>query len=316
MFLEPAAMLYNAFTWEKQVAQVPGEYVALAETVAQKCGWDTRFEGVDTDYRVGDMPQNNRAMLALSGGLDSVYLMHKLLDQGYDVTAVHVAGLNRSSASKEAEQAAKIAHLAGVRCIKAVYKPPKQVYPDNPFKNQFILGIMLDIGIKRGIYRYAVGSDWGTPLREAVAGFTITDSAEVNRGYWDGVRKHFPQAELLFIDARVKKYDRLQYLFRHHRESLELVSSCVSPLRYREHLHGQNVQKYRVALMPGRCGSCYKCAMEYILLVEAGLVPKDAAYYDHCWHVLATSKTAHRPDLFAESLPMDVRLANLKNYGS
>ena len=174
----------------------------------------------------------------------------------------------------------------------------------------------LNIGAPRGVYRYALGSDWTTPLSEAVAGFTITDSIEVNREFWADVKNHFPQAELLFIDASEKKYQRLQYLFINHKKSLELVSSCISPLRFREHLHDQNVQKYRVPLMRGRCGSCYKCSMEYILLAEAGLIKGDTQYMKHCWHILATSKTAHRPDLFDEKLPIQKRLENLKNYGS
>ena len=68
--------------------------------------------------------------------------------------------------------------------------------------------------------------------------------------------------------------------------------------------------------MNGRCGSCYKCAMEYILLAETGRIRKDPAFYAHCFDTLATSKTAHRPDLFAKSLPLAKRLENLKKYGS
>ena len=253
-------------------------------------------------------------LVALSGGLDSVYLMHRLKDEGYEVTAVHVAGLNKQSTTFEENFAQKAAEKAGVKFEKLNFKSPSQVFPDNPFKNQLILSMMLDMGIKRGLYRYAIGSDWTTPLKEAVAGFTITDSVEVYREFWNGVKQRFPQAELVFIPDNVKKYERLQYL--HDKGVLNDVSSCIAPQRFRESLHIKNQQKYGVKLMDGRCGSCYKCAMEYILLAEAGKLPKDKAYYDHCWEVLATSKTAHRPDLFAKTLPFEKRLENLKNYGS
>ena len=314
MFFDAASMLYRAFTLPNHAASVPREYVGIAEKVAQKVGWNVNFTPIDIPGRVAQVPKNNKVMVGLSGGLDSVYLMHRLIEQGYDVTAVHIAGLNREYAKHEEKAAAAAAKRAGARFMKFTVFPPKQAFPDNPWKNQLILSIMLENGAKIGIYRYAVGSDWTTPLSEAVVGFTITDSVEVYREYWNGVQQRFPQAELVFIPDNVKKYDRLSYLF--DRGALEDISSCVAPHRFRQSLHEKNEAKYGIHLLPGRCGSCYKCAMEYILLVEAGRIEKDSAFYEHSWNTLATSKTAHRPDLFAKSLPFERRLKNLLEYGS
>ena len=314
MFFECASMLYKAFVQQKPGASVPREYTGIAERVAQKVGWNMRFTPIDVPGRVAKVPENKKVMVGLSGGLDSVYLMYKLLEQGYDVTAVHIAGLNREYAKHEAQAAEAAARKAGAEFLKFGVSPPKQAFPDNPWKNQLILSIMLENGAKIGIYRYAVGSDWTTPLSEAVVGFTITDSVEVYRAYWAGVQQRFPQAELIFIPDNVKKYDRLAYLY--DRGALEDISSCVAPHRFRQSLHEKNEAKYGIHLMPGRCGSCYKCAMEYILLAEAGRIEKDEAFYRHSWDTLATSKTAHRPDLFAKSLPFERRLKNLLEYGS
>lgn len=315
MFFEYTIPLYRAFLEERPVVEVPAEHADITKAVIQKIGWNTRVRGVDVHgVHVGKMKENNKIMVALSGGLDSVYLMNKLIEQGYDVEAVHVEGLNKSSSNYEERAAHNAAKEAGVKYIRAEYKAPKQHFPDNPFKNQLVLSMLLDIGINRGIYRYAVGSDWTTPLSEAVVGFTITDSEEVYHAYWDSIKAHFPQAELVFIPDNEKKIDRLTYLF--DADKLKHVSSCVSPFRFRASLHEKNEQKYGIKLMNGRCGSCYKCAMEYILLVETGRLPKNDAFYAHSWDTLATSKTAHRPDLFDKKLPMSKRMENLKNYGS
>lgn len=315
-FLKAGFELYGAFLHPQAVASVPAEYVEICQLVTKKIGWRTKFKGHKNSFEIAEIKPSKKVLIALSGGLDSVYYMHKLRDAGYEVHAVHVAGLNKQSAKVETERAGMIAKDAGIEFNLVNFNAPKQTYPDNPFKNQLILSFMLEIGLKKGVYRYALGSDWTTPLTEAVTGFTITDSIEVNRSFWQGVQSHFPQAELMFIDDHEKKMQRLEYLYIEHRQALEYVSSCISPLRFREHLHDENQKRYGIRLMSGRCGSCYKCSMEYILLAEMGLIRADKAYYEHCFDVLATSKTAHRPDLFAKSLPLEQRLKNLKNYGS
>lgn len=314
MFFEIGGFLYKAFLQEKAVATVPEEYVDITKRVIKRIGWHTQVKGVKVDGKVDKMPENKKVMVALSGGLDSVYLMHKLIDQGYIVYAVHIAGLNKQSANYETTAAQEAAKQAGAKFIKINFSAPKQAFPDNPFKNQMILSMMLDLGIKKGIYRYAVGSDWTTPLKEAVVGFTITDAAEVYKAFWDGVKSRFKQAELVFIQDNEKKYERLIYLS--DKKALDNVSSCISPFRFRASLHEKNEKKYKIRLLKNRCGSCYKCAMEYILLCEAKKISKNAAFYEHSWDVLATSKTAHRPDLFKKSLPFEKKMENLKNYGS
>ena len=132
-FFNSGNMLYSAFLQEKPVAVVPCGCVDIAQAVVKKLNWATQIRGQAVAFNVKPIPENDRVMIALSGGLDSVYFMHKLKDAGYDVTAVHVNGLNKSSAAVEAEEAKKIADAAGVKFINANYKAPKQVFPDNPF---------------------------------------------------------------------------------------------------------------------------------------------------------------------------------------
>ena len=192
----------------------------------------------------------------------------------------------------------------------------KQGTSENPLKNQLILSVMLDLGIKNGIYRYALGCDWTSPLEDAITGYTVTDSAEVNKYFWEGVKKHFPQAELIFLNEEEKKYKRYDYLYKNHYNSLLNVSSCISPQRFREKLHKINKKKYKIELWQGRCGSCYKCSIEYILLVETKHVLKNSKFYDHCWDILNTSKIYDRPDWFDAKLPLEKRLENLLDIGS
>lgn len=294
---------------------VPAECVNVCAEVCKRIGWEhTQIVGADVDLAPVKTRKNKKVMLALSGGLDSAYLLYKLIEKRYSVICVHVNGLNKSCATEEKLQAERIAKKAGAEFICVGFKAPSQKYPDNPFKNQLILSIMLDIGVKEGVTRYAIGSDWETPLANAAVGYTITDSKEVNEGFWNGIKAHFPYAELLMVDGSEKKLQRISYLYE--KNVLEDISSCIAAHRFRAHLRDININKYGVRLMRGRCGSCYKCCMEYLLLVDLGLTKADAAYKEHCWDILAESSVSHRPELFNKSLSEKKRMENLRSYGS
>lgn len=314
-FFEYASALYGGFLAERDVITVPEELTEIAKKIVTVLGWRTTVQGRRFETVFPTPAENREVMIGLSGGLDSAYQLHRLQDEGYHVQAVHVDGLNRATAGVEHEQAREIARIAGAEFIDVKFRAPKQAIPDNPFKNQLVLGMMLDIGIGRWCYRYALGSDWCTPLSESVIKYTLTDSIEVNRAFWEGVRRHY-EAELIFIDSDAKKLERLAYLAKHHEGTLREISSCVSPLRYRGHLHELNKEKFGDVVWDGRCGSCYKCAMEYILLEMAGAVKTNEAYLEHCWDVLATSSTSHRPELFSKNLSLQERRENIRNYGS
>ena len=315
-FFNATLPLYNAAVKEHLSVRVPAEFVQLAEAVFARLHWRTAVSGYTQDFTISEMQKSSRVLIGLSGGLDSVYHAARLQEQGYEVVGVHIKGLNRNSSSFEYNSVKRIARLLGLQVHVVTFNTPRQEFADNPFKNQLVLSIMLDIGVSEGIYRYALGSDYCTPLSESTAGFTITDAAEVNQMYWQGVQEHFPQAELIFIDGDTKKAERLCYLWNKDRRLVDAVSSCIAPMRYRRHLHQQNAVKYDISLLSDRCGSCYKCCMEYLLLVHTGQINGDKRYEAKCWDVLATSPLSHRPELFSKSLPLEQRVENLLSYGS
>ena len=81
-------------------------------------------------------------------------------------------------------------------------------------------------------------------------------------------------------------------------------------------LHNNNENKYNIKLLDGRCGSCFKCCMEIILLTELGYYNKNEELLKHCWKILSDSKNSHRKDLFDKHIPLEIRYKNIMNYGS
>ena len=66
----------------------------------------------------------------------------------------------------------------------------------------------------------------------------------------------------------------------------ESAQSCLGPHRFRQWTHDKNESKYNIKLLKNRCGSCWKCAYEYIWLADHDLQEYNRDYYKHCIDVL------------------------------
>lgn len=65
-------------------------------------------------------------------------------------------------------------------------------------------------------------------------------------------------------------------------DALPVLSSCMAGARFKGSLARGNREKFGVDLMPGRCGSCYKCAMEQIVLAALQGQTLPAPWAAHC----------------------------------
>lgn len=268
------------------------------------------IKGIDFSYI------NKNIVIGFSGGLDSAYMALYLRDQGYNVTLMHIKNLNKSY-PKEDDFARRFAGNNNFNYIELGAKHyNKEFFIDNPLKNQLVLSAMIDYGMKNKISTYGIGADTCTSISESAVGMTITDSIEVNQYFWDGIKKYIPFATLKFIPRNIKKYDRLQYILSNHPSALNDIYSCITPHRFNNSLHKHNEEKYGVHLLDGRCGSCFKCCMEGILLAELGYYDRNSEFIKHCWDILANSKNSHRKDLFDKKIPLKERYNNILNYGS
>jgi 7-cyano-7-deazaguanine synthase in queuosine biosynthesis len=271
-------------------------------------------------YKITDttitLNNNNKIMLAFSGGLDSVYECLRLQELGYDVILMHFKNLNKNI-PKETEFAEAFASYIHVPIIIIDVTQPKQFYIDNAVKNQTILSYMIDYGIKYDIQNYSTGNNFADqPLSQGTIGQTITDSTEVFKYFFDGIRTYINNINFVGVEDNMTKYKELEYILHKDPTILKYVYSCINPHRFNNMLNQNNRTKYKVPLMDGRCGSCYKCCMEFILLSELGYYDKEQykEYIKHCWDIISNSKcssdTMKRE--FNKKIPNEIRLQRIK----
>lgn len=229
-------------------------------------------------------PDGWRVVVGFSGGKDSAAATLKLAADGLKPVLFHVKGVNRAYPN-EWQAAEKVAALLGFPLLMLDLKLKGDTpYIENPAKNQFILGCMVDYGARHGIANYSQG------------GMAVDSCADLNfeAGFSDG-HEMFDAATGLFgalLDgyryrAVIKNdSDSLMTIARKKPAVISAMQSCMMPLRYKGSLAKANEKKFGIRLMPGRCGSCYKCASEYLHLTLAGLLKNSPSFAEHCVDVM------------------------------
>lgn len=212
---------------------------------------------------------DERVVVGFSGGKDSAAAALKLAGQGFAPTLFHVRGLNRAYPG-EADAATAVARALGFKlAILNLTLSGKSAWIENPAKNQFILGMMGDYGWRQGIAHYCQGNlsedhatdtDFGAGFSDAVemyrAADTLMGAAIPGYAYHHGLLKN---------DS-----DSLTTILKLNPGILPSIQSCMTGPRFRGKLHQTNEAKFKVKLLPERCGSCYKCGVEWLHMALLG----------------------------------------------
>lgn len=225
-------------------------------------------------------------VVGFSGGKDSLAAALKMRLQGVEPVLFHVAGINRAYPQEQAA-VGRLAGLLGAEyVIFKIGHSGVMIFGSHPLKNQMILAFMVDFGVTAGAVHYVQGNFTSEVVANASRHFNFTDAVEVQ------------QAANKFFAGAVGGYRGIDAILYAESESMavinenlptafEHIESCMTGLRYKAGVRAANLRKFqRVPLLPGRCGSCYKCAGEYLHLVSFGIYPEDEAYTRHCLNIM------------------------------
>ena len=238
-----------------------------------------RYDKID----LPQMPTMN-IIVCFSGGKDSLATALHYRKCGYKVYLYHCRGINQTYRDeyKSVETLADVLQMPLI--MERVNLVGSHCWTEHPLKNWIIAGKALQWGIRNGITtKIAFGNYRTSRLIDDPFGVCGGDSMDMWRAFETAVKPILPKFKIYIALNNIQSAFTV---INKHPQFLSHLQSCIGPYRYREYLHNNNEKKYGVKLLPHRCGSCWKCAVEYIWFTDHNKLKYDRDFYKHCIAVL------------------------------
>ena len=246
-----------------------------------------------------DLPRvecdRGRILVGVSGGKDGLATALRAQELGLAPTLFFMEGLNRSVPS-ERRCAQAVAEAAGMPLVECnLHITGTKATPDHPLKNLLILAAMMDYGAAQGFGWYGLGCAFDENTDHENLEYDMSDSQDLiyplarfatRKGYCAGFKT--------WLFTTTHSY---HIIYRLRPELMDLVATCVTPDYRKPNIYRANVRRYGEGLiLPNRCGTCYKCAEEYVQRVRLGLVRCNQDYYIKSIHGRDAFKKNYIPD--------------------
>ena len=223
-------------------------------------------------------PCDTRALLACSGGLDSVAALAWALRTGLDVHAVFVSKLNRTVNHRELpafhavcaalglpeERMHVLTGVPNVKRTAAVRVPVDGKLKECAGKNQYVLWRMLPLARELGAGAVMFGDDFEDAMHASDHFSDTRQSFELFMPVAVAVLGR-PLLHKALPGSLYSKRARIEYLWQHAPEVLPLTASCYQSAR--------NFRRMVIAnkMSPNMCGKCFKCLRNLALFKELKL---------------------------------------------
>lgn len=255
--------------------------------------------------------KTNNIVVCFSGGKDSVATAIKYKNQGYNVYLYHVRGINGVYTDEyvRAEEIAKYLNLP--LYIEKIKLNGKNTYLEHPLKNQVVCSLALNYSISNNIGScIAFGDFTSDTVSDGLFDRNWSDTKEMWDSYVKYIKTYIPSFQL---KIPFNNYLETLNIVAKDIKLLTMTQGCLSPQRFKNKLHNFNKEKYDVNLLNNRCGSCWKCSVEYIYLVDNGFLEPNDEFYIHCLDVLKKKMKEEKPMLPRPKSYKDIYCAYLFN---
>ncbi len=268
-------------------------------------------------HKISFESDKKTVLVAFSGGKDSLATALWYKENGYKVYLYHLRGINKCY-PKEYERVIELADKMKLPLIiERVSLGGSHCYIEHPMKNMIIANMMLSYCISHKLTANIAFGNYSTSSLNtdpfAVCG---ADCKETWKAYIKVIRTILPKFNVLTPLESIE--DSMNCLLAYP-EYIPLISSCIGTHRFTDYYRQQNERKYGIKLLPHRCGSCWKCAYEYIYLCDRNVESYNEQYYNHCLDVLRNTikrerhQNVDRKTAFKEYLFYDIKDSHFTN---
>ena len=236
-------------------------------------------------------------ILAFSGGKDSIASAIKYKNDGYNVHLYHLKHINRSL-SDEFIMAQESAKLLGMPLyVDEITLSGNNIWMEHPMKNMIIANGALSYGVREGIgTRVAFGNYTTSLLEDNVFERCAGDCMDMWDAYDDIIQRIIPDFKIM---ANLKNMGETLEIISEHDDLLASSISCLCRHSLRPFRNNWVKEKFGVNLSKNRCGSCYKCCVEYIYLADHDKIEFNEAYYKYCLEKLYLVTRAENTGIFS-----------------
>lgn len=274
---------------------------------------DLVYSQFNADYFINDIKikfpkhelnsHDSRCICAFSGGKDSLANILILKQLGYEPILFFVKGINYKFPNEYdiAKDLAKRLDLTFIE-YKLIVQGQCE-YPENPIKNQLILSIMLDYGLKLGITHYSFGTYVDAFIDEVSSEYMLSDATSMFDVFIDFVNTIYPEVDMpMFLNDCCEAY---KTIIDYDSNLIQYTNSCMSPLRYKSGYIKRAIKKYNIELLPNRCPSCYKCCTEAIILNDFGITHYPESFISHCKDVVIKFYSSYKSEEYIDAMRTD-----------
>lgn len=275
--------LDSSFTWNGY----PNELVDFLTNFNGKINNNYSYVNMyNINKKIKLIRNNNKVMVGFSGGKDSLAVVLKLIKMGYIPVLYHLKKINRNYYG-EVESVVDIANKLNLELIiDDMTISGKTTHLENPTKNLLILSRMIDDGIKMNINKFTLGESKDVNLKGSTFSTNWSDSFEIISMYNKFISKIFPSYNFMYLLNEGK--DSYDIILNQDKKDMILdVQSCMLPDRYRKNVRIANEKKYNTQQLGRRCGSCYKCALDYFYMAHYKYyIFENKDFYKHLLNIL------------------------------
>lgn len=241
--------------------------------------YDVRF--TDRKYQPLELPKydDKNIILCFSGGKDSTAAALMYKEQGYNVYLYHLKNVNpvfdEHRAVEELAEKLKMPLF-----IDEVTVSGHHEWIEHPMKNMIVANNALNYGVKNNITtKIAFGNYTDSSVEEDEFDWCGGDDVEMWDAYDSIIRAAIPNFEM---NLCLKNLGVTLDTVCKQRDLLDSTISCLGRAGLRDYRRQWVKDKFDIELPKHRCGSCYKCALEYIYMADHDLQKYSPEYYKYC----------------------------------